>query len=111
MILPSTTNRGSNMIIISIKAAQNAKNITTDQQALVKEWTSFCQDRNTIKRSVYIDFSNGRSVGPWGYEERVRKFLVRSPITLEILTTSKTLDGAMKLAAKLSAVQEEAHAA
>jgi hypothetical protein len=98
------------MIIISTKAAQNAKSITAEQQALVKEWTSFCQDRNVIERSVYVDFSNGRNVGPWGYEERVRKFLVRSPITLEVFTASKTLEGALKLAAKLSAVREQAYA-
>jgi len=98
------------MIIISTKAAQNAKTITPEQQALVKEWTSFCQDRNVVKRSVYVDYSNGRSVGPWGYEERVRKFLVRNPVTLEVLTASKTLDGALKLAAKLSSAREEAFA-
>ena len=98
------------MIIISTRAAKNAT-LTAEQQALVKEWTSFCTDREVLGRSVYIDHSNSRMVGPWGCEPRVRKFLVRNASSLDIMTTSKTLEGALKLAAKLSEKREEYFAA
>jgi len=101
----STNSERNQMIIISPKAAKNATSLTVEQQALVKEWTSFCQDRSVRSRSVFIDYSALRNVGAWGCEERIRKFLVRSPVTLDVLASSKTLEGALKLAAKLAAAR------
>jgi hypothetical protein len=88
------------MIIINTRAARNAPNMTPEQQAMVREWENFCHDPDVIERGVYIDHHNLRMVGPWHCEPRVRKFLVRNARTLEIMAASKTLEGALKLAAK-----------
>jgi hypothetical protein len=93
------------MIIISTAAAQNAPSITPEQRLLVKEWLEFCRDKSICSRAMYVDYRRLRNVGRWGCEERVRKFLVCSPVTLDILASSKTLEGALKLAAKLAAAR------
>jgi len=90
------------MIIISLAAAKNAEVITPEQQALVKEWTSFCRDKSIRARSVYVDYDRGVNIGRWGWKERALKFTVKSAVTLEVLTSAKTLNAALKLAAKLS---------
>jgi len=94
------------MIIISTAAAQEAEAITSEQQALVKEWLSFCRDKNVRARSVYVDYDRGVNIGRWGWKERAFKFTVKSAVTLEILTSAKTLNAALKLAAKLSNERE-----
>lgn len=94
------------MIIISTQAAKKAASITPEQQALVKEWLDFCHDKNVRRASVYIDFDNGINIGRWGYKERKRKFTVKSAQTLEIFTSSVTLEGALKLALPISERRE-----
>lgn len=95
------------MIIVSTQASQQAETITPEQQALVREWLSFCHDRGLRRASVYVDFSELRDIGRWSCEKRARPFVVRSATTLDVLTSSKTFQGAMKLAAELSARREQ----
>ena len=94
------------MIIISTRAAQKAETITPDQQQLVKPWLSFCRDRHIRRASVYVDYDNGSNPSRWTYKERVRKFTVKSAQTLEILTSSTTLEGALRLARPISESRE-----
>jgi len=94
------------MIIISTQAAKKSESITPEQQALVKEWLEFCRDKKIRCASVYVDYDNGIHVGRWGYKNRVRKFTVKSAQTLEILTSSTTLEGALKLAQPISERRE-----
>jgi hypothetical protein len=89
------------MIIVTPKAAQKAKFITDQEQSLVKDWLDFCRDKTTRKAAILVDFENGRSIGRWGYEERKRKFVVRHALTLDVLSTSTTLQNAIRLAEKI----------
>ena len=95
------------MIIVSTQASQQAEAITPEQQSLVREWVSFCHDHNLRRASVYVDFKNLREVGRWGCEKRARPFVVRSAATLDVLTSAKTFQGAMKLARELSVRREQ----
>lgn len=95
------------MIIVSTRASEQAEAITPDQQALVREWVAFCHDKNLRRASVYVDYSELRDIGRWSCEKRARPFVVRSATTLDVLTSSKTFQGAMKLAAELSDRREQ----
>jgi hypothetical protein len=84
-------------IIISTAAA-NKDQVPAGLESKVKPWTDFCHNLQERCESVYIDYSRGRDVGNWGYAERSRPFIIRSARTLNILSSAKTLAGAVKAA-------------
>jgi hypothetical protein len=87
-------------IIISTAAAITGQ-VPAGLESLVKPWQSFCHNLQERCDSLYIDYSRGRDVGNWGYEERSRPFIIRGARTLNILSSAKTLDGAIKVANRL----------
>ena len=91
------------MIIIDPSAARAAGDaLTPAQRALVREWTDYCHDKKLRKVALIIDHDPTRWIGRWGCESRTRPWTVKFASTLVIATSSKTLAGALRLAAKLS---------
>lgn len=89
------------MIIISTAAASRVR-LSDDQKALVRPWESFCHDKKVRQFALYVDYSAIRDTSRWKCAKRERPFVVRSASTLDVLTSSKTFEGAMKLAAKMA---------
>ena len=89
-------------IIISTRAEQAAADITPDQRALVRRWTDFCQDNALRRAALYVDYQRTRTVSRWKDEPRSRPFVVRRASDLEIISTSKTLTGALRIAQELA---------
>lgn len=68
---------------------------------LVRAWGTYCHNKEIRRKALIIDYSNIRETSRWQCEKRGRPFLVKSAYDLRIVTSSKTLDGAIKLASKL----------
>lgn len=94
------------LIIVSTAAAQHAETITPEQQALVRPWLDFCHDTRLRRVAVYVDHTTLRHIGRWGCKPRARPFVVRRANTLDVLTSAKTFQGAMKLAARIARGRE-----
>lgn len=90
-------------IIISTRAEAAAPDITPDQTALVRRWTDFCQDNALRKQALYIDYHRTRQVSRWKDVPRSRPFVVCRASDLQIISTSKTLAGALTIAQDLAA--------
>lgn len=89
------------MIIIDPNAARAAGDaLTPAQRALVREWTDYCHDAQLRRVAMIIDHDQTRSTSRWQCEQRARPWIVRFASTLDIATSSKTLEGALRLAAK-----------
>lgn len=57
------------------------------------EWLSVC---HTKARIIFVDYEQYRELSRWTHAERKRPFLVRNR-QFEILGSSTTLDGALKI--------------
>lgn len=66
----------------------------------VRAWTKVCHDRTLRNRGLWIDYDATRDTSRWVCVERKRPFTVRRMSDLSIVTASKTLEGALKLAMK-----------
>lgn len=90
-------------VILDPSAARAAGDaLTPAQRALVREWTDYCHDRKLRRVALIIDHDPYARVGRWECKLRTRPWNVKFASTLDIATSSKTLDGALRLAAKLS---------
>ena len=90
-------------VIIDPSAARAAGDaLTPAQRALVREWTDYCHDAQLRRVALIIDHDPTRWIGRWGCEPRTRPWVVKFASTLDVATSSKTLEGALRLAAKLS---------
>ena len=87
-------------IIISTYAAEKG-DVPEAYAGAVRPWLDFCHDRKLRCSSFYVDFSRRRDTSRWQAKDRQRCFLVRSANTLEIVTSSKTLVGAIAAAQRM----------
>lgn len=91
------------MIIISTAAAVNARDdMTEEQKQLVMSWLDFCHRKDVRRRAAYVDYSTVRNIGRWGAAPRAKPWVVRSAVTLDVLSTCKTFEGAMQAAERWS---------
>lgn len=90
-------------IIIDPSAARAAGDaLTPAQRALVREWTDYCHDAQLRRVALIIDHDPMRWYSRWGAKPSTRPWTVKFASTLDVATSSKTLEGALRLAAKLS---------
>lgn len=92
------------MIIIDPAVAQYAD--ISGHEELVREWKAYCHDGKLRRVSVIIDYDRIRFTGRWGCEKRKRPFVIKSANTLEVISSFKSIDAAMRRAAEISALNE-----
>lgn len=98
------------MIIIDPSAARAAGDaLTPAQRALVREWTDYCHDSQLRRVAMLIDYDSTRWSSRWGCKARTRPWLVKFASTLDVATSSKTLEGALRLAAKWVEARRTTH--
>lgn len=90
----------SHIVITRYAAEKAGDTLTPDQAAMVRDWLEFCQDRRYRRIAMLIDFNQCRDRSRWTVERRGRPFTVKFADTLNLATSSKTLEGAIRLAQK-----------
>ena len=86
-------------IVITRCAADKAGDAFKPEYApLVRDWLEFCHDSCYRRVAMLVDFNNTRDRSRWTVERRARPFTVKCADTLNLVTSSKTLDGAIRLA-------------
>lgn len=88
-------------IVITRCAADKAGDaLKPDLAPLVRDWKEFCQDSRYRRVAMLVDFNESRDRSRWTVERRKRPFTVKFADSLNIAGSSKTLDGALKIAQK-----------
>ena len=86
-------------IVITRCAADKAgEAFMPDHAPLVRDWKEFCQDSRYRRVAMLVDFNETRDRSRWTVERRARPFTVKFADSLDIAGSSKTLDGALKIA-------------
>lgn len=88
-------------IVITRYAAEKAGAAFKPEHApLVRDWLEFCQDRRYRRVAMMVDFNETRDRSRWTVERRARPFTVKFLESLDIAGSSKTLEGAIRIAQK-----------
>lgn len=88
-------------IVITRYAADKAGDAFKPEYApLVREWKEFCQDSRYRRVAMLVDFNATRDLSRWTVERRARPFTVKFLDSLDIAGSSKTLEGAIRIAQK-----------
>lgn len=96
----------ANFIVITRCAADKAGDaLTPDHAPLVRDWKEFCQDSRYRRVAMLVDFNETRDRSRWTVERRARPFTVKFADSLDIAGSSKTLDGALKIAQRWADVR------
>lgn len=86
-------------IVITRCAADKAGDAFKPEYApLVRDWLEFCHDSRYRRVAMLVDFNESRDRSRWTVERRKRPFTVKCADTLNLVTSSQTLDGAIRLA-------------
>lgn len=93
-------------IVITRCAADKAGDtFKPDHAPLVRDWKEFCQDSRYRRVAMLVDFNETRDRSRWTVERRARPFTVKFADSLDIAGSSKTLDGAIKIAQRWADVR------
>lgn len=93
-------------IVITRYAAEKAGEAFKPEHApLVRDWKEFCQDSRYRRVAMLVDFNETRDCSRWTVECRARPFTVKFADSLDIAGSSKTLDGALKIAQRWADVR------
>ena len=88
-------------IVITRYAADKAGDAFKPEHApMVRDWKEFCQDSRYRRVAMMVDYNETRDRSRWTVERRARPFTVKFLDSLEIAGSSKTLNGALKIAQK-----------
>lgn len=98
-----------NVVITAYAAEKAGSDFKPAYAPLVREWKDFCHDSRYRRVAMMVDFNACRDRSRWTVERRARPFTVKFLNTLEIAGSSKTLEGALKIAARWADARAAAH--